>query len=88
MRSARFDNVTISKLRGVGSASAAKSVANRHPDRNKLRILMARPLCWTGLLRGVSKADPLSIGKSFTGVDTMGREDRVRPEAVARAARQ
>jgi hypothetical protein len=58
---------------------------------------MARPLCWTGLLRGASKADPLSIGKSFTATGSAsGRAaDRVyaltawvRPEAVARAARQ
>src|SRR5215475_6536024 len=32
MRSERFDSVTISKFRGVGSASARKSVVNRHPD--------------------------------------------------------
>src|SRR5262250_1675007 len=63
MRSARFDSVTISKLRGVGSASVATSVVSTHSDRSRLRILMTPPFVCTGPLRGASKADPVTIGK-------------------------
>src|SRR5262244_1172254 len=57
MRSERFDSVTISKFRGVGSASARKSVVNRHPDTSRLRILMmALLLVRTGLVSCVVKS--------------------------------
>src|SRR5215467_393696 len=72
-----FYSVTISKFRGVGSASARKSVVNRHPDTSRLRILMmALLLDRTGLVRCVidsihrrpvvvsRMSDPMRIGRS------------------------
>src|SRR5262245_65707518 len=43
MRSARFDSVTISKLRGVDSADLTRTALNRQAERSRTGILIVEP---------------------------------------------